>query len=132
MPTLTKHFVTDEQKAKWKHLGYPMHFSGRACCTFRLATLIERKIIVSTIGEWRPKMFDGDITMEGLGGAIRPEDEQFYETFVFTVGGFKEDGVPMLGNQLDGERCQTADEAYALHKRMCKQYQKELNMGMHK
>lgn len=127
-----KQKVSAVQRLKWKQLGYPMHFCGRHNCTFRLATLLERKVVVSTVGEYRPRMQDNDITMESLGGALREEDEMFYETFVFKVDGFNADDVPRIGQQLDSERCRTAQEAYDQHKKMCEKFQLELNMGAHR
>lgn len=124
--------VSVVQRLNWKPLGYPMHFCCSERCTFRLATLIEQKIVVSTIGEFRPGMFEGKMEMESLGGYLREDDKTYYETYVFRVESFAKDGVPNIGKQLDGTRCRTADEAYALHTEMCEKFQLELNMGMHR
>jgi len=124
--------VTAVQRLKWRQLAYPMHYVGRHKCTFRLATMLERKIVVSSIGEYRPDLERGDVTMAGLGGALSEAEERYYETYVFRIESFANDGVPIIGKQLDSTRCRTAGEAYKAHEEMCVKFQLELNMGMHR
>jgi hypothetical protein len=125
---MTKNKVTPTQRAKWKAIGYPLHFVGRHKCAFRLATLIENKIVVSTIGAYQPT---SNGTLEPLGGATCAEDEMFFETFVFAVDCIS-NALPGIGKQLDAERCRHDLDAYKLHEEMCVKYQLELNMGMHR
>lgn len=128
MPIVNR--VTSTQRLKWKAIGYPLHFCNRHKCSFRLGTLMERKIVVSTIGHFLPE--DGK-PMQPLGGHGPDEvPDSFFETFVFTVESFLSDGTPLIGKQLDGTRCSTAEAAYKLHDEMCVKFQLELNMGMHR
>lgn len=122
--------VTNKQRLAWVPIGYPMHFCNRHKCSFRLGTLIEEKIIVSTIGHYLP--VDGE-PKRPLGGHGPGEvQDSFFETFVFTVSSVMDDGTPLIGKELEGSRCNSAKAAYALHKEMCERFQKELNEGLHK
>lgn len=122
--------VTATQRLKWKAIGYPMHFCNRHKCSFRLGTLLERKIIVSTIGHYIP--VDGE-PKQPLGGHGPGEvQDSFFETFVFTVSHFLDDGTPIIGKELFGERRSTAKTAQELHDKMCEEFQRELNSGMHR
>lgn len=123
-----EHPVTSAQRLRWQPIGYPMHFVGRHKCAFRLATLIENKIVVSTIGAYQPTAIGG---IESLGGATCAEDEMFFETYVFAVERV-ENGLPITGKQLDAQRCRTDQEAYKLHHDSCMKFQYELTMGMHR
>lgn len=128
MPIINR--VTVIQRLKWRPIGYPMHFINRHKCSFRLGTLMERKVIVSTIGHFLP--VDGK-PMQPLGGHGPDEvPDSFFETFVFTVSHFLDDGTPIIGDQLGASRCSTAKDAYKLHDEMCEKFQLELNMGMHR
>jgi hypothetical protein len=128
MPVVNR--VTTTQRLKWKAIGYPMHFIGRHKCSFRLGTLLERKIIVSTIGHYLPN--DGEPKQPLAGHGPDEVPDSFFETIVFTVASFMEDGTPLIGKQLAGSNCATAIEAQKLHDEMCVKFQLELNMGMHR
>jgi hypothetical protein len=123
-----EHPVTTAQRLRWQPIGYPMHFIGRRNCAFRLATLIESKVVVSSIGSYQPTANGG---IEPLGGATCAEDEMFFETYVFAVQRI-DNGMPIIGEQLFAERCRTAQEAYKLHHDSCMKFQYELAMGMHR
>lgn len=114
--------VTVNQRLKWQQLGYAMHFASSRYCRFHLATMLENKIIVSTVGHWEPK--NANCEMEPLGGG----DDGFFETYVFKAG-HKKEGRPSIGDMLDGKRCNTSEEAQALHIEMCEQFQMRLNSG---
>lgn len=122
--------VTDEQRLKWKQLGHAMHFVGRFKCGFHLATLLEGKIIVSTIGEYRPNIHKNDYSLEGLSGQLPGDRPCLYETYVFENGD-PIGGAPQIGKQLDSELCYTEQEAYELHKQMCEKFQRRLNKGVY-
>jgi hypothetical protein len=123
-----EHPVTSAQRLRWQPIGYPMHFAGRHKCAFRLATMIESKVVVSTIGAYLP---EGNTQLEPMGGATCAEDEMFFETYVFAVKRV-ENGMPIIGDQLYAERCRTEQEAYKLHHDSCMKFQYELTMGMHR
>ena len=127
-----KQKVTAVHRLKWQQLGHAMHFVGRNRCTFNLATMLERKVIVSTIGEYRPKLHEGNLEMLELNGATSEDNRLFYETYVFTVAGFTDEDIPMIGKQLEGQYCEDLKDAYKTHKEMCEKYQLELNMGAHR
>lgn len=126
----SKSSVTDEQRLKWKQLGHAMHFAGRFKCGFHLATLLEEKIIVSTIGEYRPNIHKADYSLESLAGQPPNEKPYLYETYVFE-NVVTTSGSPLIGKQLDAERCCTVEEAYELHKQMCAKFQRRLNRGVY-
>nr|DAF93566.1 MAG TPA: hypothetical protein [Myoviridae sp. ctshb19] len=121
--------VTNEQRLRWRPLGYPMHFAGRHKCAFRLATLIERKIVVSTVGMWRP---DPEEAPESLVGILPGDDPLLFETYVFLVTGFDRHGIPIIGKELFGRPVHTDSEAYQLHSEQCEKFQRRLNMGQYR
>lgn len=114
--------VTPEQRLNWKPLGYAMHGAARRYCRFHLATMLENKIIVSTIGHLERK--HANCEMEPLGF----DADGFFETLVFKAG-YPKEGRPSVGDTLDGTRCQTFEDAYVLHEKMCEQFQMRLNAG---
>lgn len=116
--------VTPMQRNKWKHLGYPMHFICRDKCGFRLATLIENKVIVSTVGDFRP---DGK-NRESLSGYITDDDKMFFETYAFEAA-FTSSGKPTIGAQLGSNLCRTEEESYELHTAQCEYWQQRINEG---
>lgn len=92
--------------------------------------MLERKIIVSTIGEWCPNLYQNDFTPESLAGQLPGEEPLLYETFAFRA--IYHGDTPIAGEQIFGERCHTIEEAYKLHEKTCVKFQLELNMGMHR
>ena len=119
MAILTKHRVTLQQRANWKQIGFPLHFVGRHSCSFRLATMIEGRVVVSTIGLYRPREAKGDPTVEPLGGP-----DEYFETYVFNVNGFHQEfGYPLIGTDLAKGYSKNVEEAEALHVKMCQDRQ---------
>ncbi len=65
--------------------GSPAHFIGATECWFHRNTLVDDKVIVSTVGQWHPRPHCGIEPVGGFGDTAR-----YYETMVF----FAKPGCP--------------------------------------
>lgn len=82
--------------------GWAGHFCGGNQCRFRRNTVIDEKIIVSTVGDWRPVSRLDEVQPVGNG--------RFYETMVFIA---KKEGNYYhadIGRQIDFEGQWTISE----------------------
>jgi hypothetical protein len=100
-------------QSEWRWLGHKMHFIGESRCSFGLATELQRNIVVSTIGEYRPmgQQSIGDVSLDAK-----------YETMVFkTTGKRRECGCPIIEdwNELDCNKYNDALDAQKGHVEMC-------------
>ena len=115
--------------------GYAGHFCASANCFFRRNTLIEygnKRIVVSTVGNYNPSYFSGDKDTNKIRQEIGWE--RFYETMAFEA---KKEGVyweaninkevPFKSNWALNELEQETDlKADKMHDRAVKELQNNL------
>jgi hypothetical protein len=84
-------------KLKW--CPYALHSPIGHRCMFRLGTIVNDRVIVSTIGQWVPRNEpDGQYeTISGVPGEL-------FETMVFQLDGYDEHGNPIKGDELHCRR----------------------------
>lgn len=109
-------------KADWVWMGHAGHFCGANDCRFRLTTYVG-DFIVSTVGEYTPKLFsknDRDFQPLGCG------KDDLYETLVFPAK--KDDKglcCPYIISsfiEIDGDRYKTPLEALEGHMNLCEKF----------
>jgi len=107
---------------KWEWFGYAQHLIVARSCHFHLATRINGRYLVSTVGDYRP----GDKSkMESIGS----NEGDYFETFVFNCTS-KMDSCgccPEIESyeELDGRRSSYAWDAQRIHLEYCEKYSKE-------
>lgn len=116
------------------YMAHPGHFIGGADCAFHLNTYVASGYIVSTVGEYRPKVvFEGDGIRprrdddppKGLG---YPEETSLYETMVFKAKKSSTTCCPWRmesGHELDSKRYATPDAAAKGHEAFCKKWERK-------
>ena len=112
--------VAEWEERAWEWFGHALHFSGGSCCRFHLGTKVG-PWIVSTVGDHAPFP---DNVRRPLNAPIGDEKPLFYETMVFQVAGALGCGCPdHLGQEVDGRRYATAQEATAGHMELCRKWE---------
>lgn len=107
-----------EEPAIWEWFGHALHFCGSSRCKFHLGTKVG-PWVVSTIGDYFPSPM-----REPLNSPVGDEKPLFYETVVFPVTGALGCGCPdHHGQEVDGRRYATAQEATAGHMGMCRKWE---------
>lgn len=106
-----------KSRSGWKWLGYAGHFTGGKDCAFHLATVIRDKVLISTLGDYRPVK----------GGPAMPlgfDPEMLFETYCFEVKGYDKNTNPIKGKEIESIRYKTSEEAEAGHYAFCERYNK--------
>lgn len=119
-----------------KEMGHAGHFICGHMCQFRRNTYVNG-FIVSTVGEYHPSTVFEDGKLRARRDADPPETigagPHLYETMVFKAVAAKK-GTPgaeccpfraETGDNIDGERHMTSDEAEAWHERTVLKYEKK-------
>lgn len=101
----------------WKWFGYALHSPIGDRCAFHLGTVINDRIIISTIGHWIPKN-----STDGKPENVGPAPEHMFETMVFELAGYDERGRPQQGEELHQRRYLTAEQAQTNHTQYCEIY----------
>jgi len=115
-------------KRDWEWFGNAGHFILGDECKFHLTTILNKRILVSTVGEL-PINTPGLPEFDTLGG----EDGNFYETMVFDEGEWEycEDGCgtplarPNSGDCLNMDRYKTRKDANVGHLLLCEKWEEK-------
>lgn len=107
----------------WQHCGHAHHFIASDSCRFHRATFVaDGKILVSTVGDYRPFGLNGK---RGERETIGAGDDAYFETMVFHADPKRlDDGCPNVidWSGITTERYPNAQLANAGHVAHCIEY----------
>lgn len=89
---------------KIKFYGFAGHFINSAKCAYHLATNIDNKILISTVGHY---ILEGKLSKINL--------DSYYESFVFSIDGEDYNGNPIQGELLESIKTDGSIEAEKTH-----------------
>ena len=84
-------------KSGWKWYGFAGHFICGSRCQYHLATNINNKYLVSTVGKFVPDPLHFPNNIDTIGAG----KDDYFETYVFNIDGEDEHGNPNVKEYLE-------------------------------